>query len=121
MSIYEQIGGEENLETLVELFYRKVLGDNSVNYFFSGVSITRLKKHQREFLKYALGGSNTYTGPQIRKAHQRLVSDLGLSEKHFNIIATHLNLALEDLNIDPILINEILEIVGTTKKEVLNE
>jgi hemoglobin len=55
-TIYAQIGGAEALETVVENFYDRVLGDAELAGFFSGTNLARLKGKQVEFFSAALGG-----------------------------------------------------------------
>ena len=54
-TIYDQIGGGEALETVVEDFYRRVLGDDELAGFFTGTNMARLKGKQVEFFAAALG------------------------------------------------------------------
>ena len=56
-SIYHQIGGEPVLNAAVDLFYEKVLADKRIKQFFDGADMPRLRKTQKQFLMYALGGS----------------------------------------------------------------
>ena len=65
ISIYEQIGGAEALEAVVEDFYGRVLADHQWAGFFSGTNIARLKGKQVEFFAAALGGPDPYTGAPI--------------------------------------------------------
>lgn len=55
-SIYQQIGGGEALEAVVEDFYARVLADEELAGFFSGTNMARLKGKQVEFFAAALGG-----------------------------------------------------------------
>jgi len=55
-TIYAQIGGAEALETVVDDFYDRVLGDAELAGFFSGTNLARLKGEQVEFFSAALGG-----------------------------------------------------------------
>jgi len=56
-TIYAQIGGAEALETVVDDFYARVLGDAELAGFFSGTNLARLKGKQVEFFSAALGGT----------------------------------------------------------------
>lgn len=85
-SIYEAIGGEPALTTVVDDFYRRVLGDPLLAGFFTGTSMTRLKGRQVEFFAAALGGPQTYTGASMRDAHR----GRGIHQEHFDAVAGHL-------------------------------
>ena len=65
-SLYEQLGGAVAVEVVVELFYAKVLNDESLARFFANSDAGSLKKQQLAFLTGALGGPNEYTGKDLR-------------------------------------------------------
>lgn len=114
--IYQQLGGEDAISGVVDLFYAKVVADTRISHFFDGLDMARQRAHQRDFLVYALGGSNHYMGKSLRKAH----AHLHLTDEHFDIVAEHLAKTLEALNVSPDLIGEVMMVVETTRKEVLN-
>jgi len=116
-SLYDQIGGEASMSAAVELFYKKVLADDRVNYFFDDINMKVQKRKQQAFLSAALGGPTPWEGKDLRKAH----SDMDLTEVHFNAIAEHLQATLEELKVKKELIDQIMAIVASTKKDVLNQ
>jgi hemoglobin len=79
MSLYEELGGEPAVDAAVDLFYEKVLADEHINRFFSGINMDRQKRMQKAFLTVAFGGPNHYSGANMRKAHARAV-DFGLTD-----------------------------------------
>lgn len=119
-SLYEQIGGEENLRKAVEIFYKKIFMDGRVSHFFDNADMRRLYAHQSQFLAYALGGPDAYKGRDMREAHKELVEKHGLSEAHFNAVAEHLLSTLVDLGVEKETRDQIMSIVAGTKKDVLN-
>lgn len=116
-SLYQQLGGKAAIDAAVESFYVKFLADKRVNHFFEDISMNRQRKKQKEFLSAALGGPISWTGKNLRKAHENVS---GLNETHFNAIAGHLKSTLEDLKVKPELIKQVLAIVETTRNDVLN-
>jgi hemoglobin len=86
LSIYDQIGGAEALEAVVEDFYDRVLGDDELTGFFSGTNMSRLKGKQVEFFAAALGGPEPYVGATMRQVHQ----GRGITMHHFDLVAGHL-------------------------------
>jgi hemoglobin len=85
-SNYEQIGGAEAIETVVEDFYVRVLADEELAGFFIRTNMTRLQGKQAEFFGAALGGPEPYTGAPMRQVHQ----GRGITMHHFNLVAGHL-------------------------------
>ena len=121
-SLYEQLGGKEAVNLAVENFYQKVLNDERVKHFFDGIDMNKQKDHQKDFMTYAFGGANKYSGGNMRQAHEKLVKEMGLTDIHFDAIAEDLVATLKELNIKQELIDEVVTIVGSIqhRNDVLN-
>jgi hemoglobin len=117
-SLYERIGGEAAVNAAVDVFYRKVLTDQSINRFFEAVDMDAQREKQKAFLTMAFGGPNNYAGKDLRAAHARLVAS-GLNDAHFDAVAGHLSATLRELGVAQELINEVLAIAGSTRSDVL--
>ncbi|MFT4693859.1 MAG: hemoglobin [Francisella sp.] len=69
-TLFEKLGGEAAVDAAaVDKFYRKVLADDRVKDFFKNTDMKKQTKHQKHFLTYAFGGSDTYSGKGMRHAH----------------------------------------------------
>ena len=117
-TLFEKIGGEAAVDAAVDIFYRKVLSDDSINAFFETTDMAAQHAKQKSFLTMAFGGPNNYTGTDMRTAHAPLVAK-GLNESHFNAVAGHLQSTLEELDVPADLIAEVMAIAGSTKNDVL--
>jgi hemoglobin len=118
-SIYERIGGEGAVDAAVDLFYRKVLGDDRVSNFFDDTDMDEQRAKQKSFLTMVFGGPNDYTGKDLREAHKGLVDD-GMNDSHFDVVAVHLQNTLEELGVSGDLVKEVMMIVAGTRDDVLN-
>jgi hemoglobin len=118
-SLYERIGGEGAVMAAVDLFYRKVLADPLTRPFFETLDMAAQTTKQVAFMTWAFGGPDRYKGRDLRAAHAGLVKE-GLSDRHFDAVAGHLQATLQELGVSPGLIQEALGIVASTRKEVLN-
>lgn len=68
-SLFEEIGGTETIEKLVEAFYPRVYADPILSPLFEG-DIEEIKQKQRMFLTQFLGGPPLYSqefGPPAMK------------------------------------------------------
>lgn len=117
-SVYDQVGGQPAVEAAVDIFYRKVLTDDRISHFFDDVDMDRQAAKQKAFVTYALGGPNNYTGLDMRAGHAHLVSQ-GLNEEHFLAVADHLKATLEELNVSPELVPQVMTVVASTHDDVL--
>jgi hemoglobin len=118
-SLYEKIGGAAAVDAAVDIFYRKVLTDQSIAHFFDTTDMDEQRSKQKSFLTMAFGGPNEYTGKDMREAHAPLV-EKGLNESHFNAVAGHLQATLEELNVPADLLQEVMTIAASTHDDVLN-
>ena len=121
-TLYEKLGGKAAVEIAVDKFYEKVLADERVKHFFANTDMQKQRKHQKDFMTYAFGGSKSWDGVPMRKAHQKLVEEMGLSDSHFDAIAENLVATLVELKIPQELIDEVVAIVGSIahRNDVLN-
>jgi hemoglobin len=115
-TMYQSVGGDAGLTVLVDNFYERLWADPSLKSYFAGIDTDTLKKHQRLFLTFALGGDrDAYSGMPLATAHQ----NLNITNEAFDTVAWHLKLTLEDLDIDRGLISIILGFVEGTRSQVV--
>ena len=117
-SLYEKIGGEASVNAAVDIFYRKVLKDERIKHFFTGIDMAKQAAKQKAFLTMALGGPNKYTGEDMRKGHAHLVAK-GLNNSHFDAVMENLAATLIELKVPGDLIAQAAAIAESTRKDVL--
>jgi two-component system chemotaxis sensor kinase CheA len=115
-SIFDRLGGKDPITAAVDLFYKKVLADPSLNSFFANTSMDWLKKQQILFMAQAFGGPAEYKGQGMKEAH----SAMAITAKHFDQVATHLVTTLEELKVPKDLIDEMLAVVAPLASEIVN-
>ena len=120
MSLYEQIGGDAAVNAAVDIFYRKVLKDNRINRFFTGVDMDRQAAKQKAFLTMAFGGPNNYSGMDMRRGHAHLVAQ-GLNDSHFDAVVENLGATLKELGVADALIAQVAAVAETTRNDVLGK
>ena len=114
-SLFEKIGGMDAVNAAVDIFYTKVLADDSINGFFKDTDMVSQAGKQKAFLAYAFGAPMAYTGKNMREAH----TGMNLTEDHFNAVAGHLVATLQELNVAQELIDEVVQVCLTTKDDVI--
>lgn len=121
-TLYEKLGGAEAVDLAVEKFYEKVLADERVQRFFAHTDMQQQKRHQKAFMTYAFGGAEHWNGRPMRDAHRQLVTEMGLTDSHFDAIAENLVATLVELKVPQALIDEVVQIVGSVahRNDVLN-
>jgi hemoglobin len=121
-TLYDKLGGAASVDLAVEKFYEKVLADERVKHFFADIDMQRQKQHQKGFMTYAFGGTQHWNGRTMRDAHQELVAEMGLTDRHFDAIAEDLVAALVEIEVPQPLIDEVVQIIGSTtyRNDILN-
>lgn len=94
-TLYDRLGGDAGIESLVIAFYVRVLADPELAPFFRDTEIEKLHVMQREFFAMALGGPVTYSGRPIAHVHH----GRGITAKHFARFSACLLQTLEDLGV----------------------
>ena len=116
-TLYEQLGGQEAIDAVVEEFYARVLADEKVKDLFKNTDMEKQKRHQAAFIAYATGGPNRYRGRTIKKAHE----GLGITEEQFMAVATHLSDSLKHFNVPQHLIDQVIELFASLKGDVVEQ
>jgi len=114
-TLYDNLGGQQAIELVVDDFYKRVLADESVNHFFADTDMAKQRRHQTAFISYALGGSKQYEGRSMEIAH----TGLNLQPEHFEAIVKHLDEALAVYGVSPEDMNAVNERILTLKDAVL--
>jgi len=118
-TLFDRLGGADAVNTAVDIFYRKVLLDERVNYFFDGIDMEKQIQKQKGFLTMVFGGPNNYTGKDMREGHSHLI-EKGLNDTHVDIIIEHLGGTLKELGAKDEDIAEVAGIANSVRDDVLN-
>lgn len=113
-TLYERLGGEDMISTLIPAFYVKVLADAELAPFFRHMSIEKLHEMQRDFFAMATGGPIAYSGRPLAHAHH----GRGISKHHFALFTTHLVDTLLDMGVTQSEADEVIDRVNTFVNEV---
>ncbi len=114
-SLYDKYGGLSGISTVVHNFYDKISESDSLSPYFNGVDMARLISHQTNFLCKVLGGPDNYKGATLAVAHKRL----HITEMAFQEVATLLKESLEEAGVEPSDVSAILQVVASTKGDVV--
>ncbi|HAT7796651.1 TPA: group 1 truncated hemoglobin [Legionella pneumophila] len=117
-SLFERLGGQNAVNAAVDIFYRKMLMDDRVNYFFDDVDMEQQILKQKGFLTMVFGGPNHYTGKSMREGHQHLLAR-GLNDLHVDIVIGHLGETLKELGANEEDIQKVAAIANSVRVDVL--
>jgi hemoglobin len=118
-TLYERLGGEAAIDQAVDIFYRKMLSDDRVNYFFDTTDMEKQAAKQKGFLTMVCGGPNNYTGKDMREGHKHLIKR-GLNDSHVDITIEHLGSTLKELGAADADIAEVANLANSVRDDVLD-
>ena len=118
--LYDRVGGDKSMEIAVDLFYRKVLKDDVVSHYFEDVDMESQRLKQKSFLSMAFGGPYQYSKLDLRETHKSLIDKFGMTDQHFDRVATLFHETLQELNISEKEIQGMMEVIESTRDDVLN-
>lgn len=102
--LLEQLGGPEGLHRVVDEMYVRVLADEELSGFFTGVTIDKLVRMQTEFIASVTSGDIRYTGADLTKVH----AGRGITRAHFSKFCGHMTHAMEKNGVSGHVIDQVL-------------
>lgn len=116
-TIYAQIGGFSTVRGLVEDFYDRLLKEESLKHYFVGIDMSRLIRHQTDFVCMVMGGPVDYTGRQLRDSHKHL----SINNKDFDLVASTLKECLLDGGLEEKHVEQIIGAVAGARGDIVSD
>jgi truncated hemoglobin YjbI len=123
-TLWDRLGGETNVKQVVDDFVEMSALDNKVNFDRTGKyplteeKIKHLKQMLVEFISANTGGPiKKYTGKDMKTVHK----DMGITDAEFNAMAADLKKALEKNGAKAEDIKALLDVVETTRTDIVEK
>jgi truncated hemoglobin YjbI len=119
--LWDRLGGEKAVRAVVHDFVLAAAGDPKVNFFRDGAfkldekGVARLEQLLVELVSATTGGPLKYTGRDMKAAHK----GMKITEAEFDALAGHLVATLKKFNVPKAEIDELVGIVASTKKDIV--
>ncbi len=123
-SLYERLGGEPAIRAVIEKFVARAAANPAVNFTRAGTpaeweatpeKIAHLQDLLVEFVAEATGGPQKYSGRGMAAAHD----NMQINDAEFDAIAADLQAVLEEMQVPAQESQELLEIVGSTRRAIV--
>jgi len=114
-SLYDRLGGKDSITAVVDDFVTRVAADTRINRFFAHANVPRLKQMLVDQICQASGGSCTYSGRDMKTAHQ----GMGITESDFDALVQDLVASLDTFKVGEREKSELLAILGPMKKDIV--
>jgi hemoglobin len=114
-TLYERLGALDAITAVVEAFRDRVAADDRINLKFARTDLERLRKMLIDQVCEATGGPCHYNGRGMKEAHAGMKVTTG----EFNALVEDLVATLNQFNVPKAEQNELLEILGPLKSEIV--
>lgn len=114
-SLFERLGGQPAITAVVDRFVANLAADKRINTFFANSDIPAFKSKLVDQICQASGGPCTYTGKNMKAAHQ----GLGITEADFNALVEDLTAALDHFKVPKQEKDELLGLLAPMKSDIV--
>ena len=114
-SLYDRLGGKDNIAKVVEEFVTIVVADPRISVFFKNADAANLKKQLVDQICEASGGPCKYAGKDMKTAH----TGMNVKGEHFDALVEDLVKALDNFKVPEQEESELLGALGPLKSEIV--
>lgn len=115
-TLYERLGGEAAITSVVDKFYVYMLADEITAPYFANTDMVKQRKSQSAFITLVTGGPNNYTGMDMKKAHDKMkITKLAFDETWNNLVKS-----LNDHKVPQNLIDELKDVFYSVEGDIVN-
>ncbi|MFI5244971.1 MAG: group 1 truncated hemoglobin [Gemmatimonadales bacterium] len=118
-SLYSRLGGPAGLAAFTDDFLGRATNDPVVIPFFRGLTdadLARIRQHVIELLCSATGGGCVYSGKDMKSVH----AQMDITNDVWNAFTGHLNETVARFRIADRERNELVVIVASLRKDIVN-
>jgi hemoglobin len=118
-TLYARLGGEAGIAAFTDDFLSRTMIDPALTPFFKGLTEAddaRIHQHLRELLCFATGGGCAYSGKDMKTTH----AQMEISNDVWNQFTGHFNETVTRFRIADRERNELVNIVASLKKDIVN-
>jgi hemoglobin len=119
-SLYTRLGGPDGLAAFTDDFLGRATNDPVVIPFFKGLTdadLARIRQHVIELLCSATGGGCAYSGKDMKSVH----AQMDITNDVWNAFTGHLNETVARFRIADRERNELVVIVASLRKDIVNK
>ena len=119
-TLYKRLGGYDAVAAVADEFIARLAGDPQFKGFFSGHSTDSLKKLRQNVVDQlcaVTGGPCVYVGRDMKASH----AGLGITERDWDASVRHLVATLDKFSVPAKEKDEVLALVGTLKKDIVEK
>lgn len=114
-TLYEQLGGKENIRALMDDFVKRVKADPRIGDQFAATDANRLASQLTDQVCEATGGPCKYVGLDMKAAH----AGMTITKAHFNALVEVLVASMNDAKVPFDKQTDILALLAPMHRDVI--
>jgi hemoglobin len=114
-SLYERLGGQAAIESVIDDFVARCAGDDRINKKFVRSDVPRLKRMLVDQVCEATGGPCTYTGRDMKETH----GGMGVTAGGFDALVEDLVATLNEFDVPQREQDELLGVLGPLRGDIV--
>jgi TolB-like protein/truncated hemoglobin YjbI len=118
VDLFSLIGGSQTVLAATDIFFRRIIGDDSINHFFAGAELAHLLAHYKMFISALLGGPESYKGQDMGTVHAHLTPQL--NDAHFDAFMKHFRASLLEVGVREDKADRVIGVLEGKRNAVLN-
>jgi hemoglobin len=115
--LYDRLGGQDGITTVVHDFVALCASDNRINARFANADVPHLEKMLVEQICAASGGPCTYSGKDMKTAH----TGMNITSDEFNALVDDLQKTLDHYKVAADAQKDLLGALGPMKPDVVGQ
>ncbi len=121
-TLYARLGGNSAISAVVDQFIANVAADTRINAFFAAAAsdqarLTKLRNNLINQIGEATGGSEKYTGLDMKTAHK----GMNITDAHFTALVEDLVASLDKFKVGTTEKNELLTALASMKSDIVGQ
>jgi hemoglobin len=114
-SLYERLGGNDAITSVVDSLVERCAGDDRINRKFERTDIPRLNKMLVDQVCEATGGPCTYNGRDMKETH----AGMGVTAGEFDALVEDLVATLDRFEVPAAEKQELLELLAPMRADIV--
>lgn len=114
-TLFEDIGGEQKLRSVIEELATVILADERINFTFAGIDLAKFKASIYNQLCELASGPCIYDGRDMHTAH----SKLPITDAQFNALAEDLYIAFDRAGVNYRTQNRMMALLAPMRRDIV--
>mmetsp|Transcript_9971 Transcript_9971/g.14888 ORF Transcript_9971/g.14888 Transcript_9971/m.14888 type:complete len:119 (+) Transcript_9971:28-384(+) len=113
--LFEKYGGQSFWNRFLDKFYQRNMSNDTLEAFFSGIDVERIKSMNSSLLRAALGNGDEHFFTSIRRVHR----NMNVKDAHFQIFYDNFVETLKEFGVSGEDFEDIVEVVSSFREDVV--